>query len=285
MSTIPKFMVSSNPSNLSAALVGLRSVTVEAEYGDAVVEGSVLTMAHHGPRTGQQCPCSYENGCVYDIQVVGLSHFDLDTLGGCAAILGRKPEAVSFWQLAEFVDLNGAHKLGQSGASEEDLRRLHAFWAWSEKTRVFAPRDGSVADITDKVVAGCEAVEQILGGDEEMLKAGDERKANGEKLNADSFVEAAGGVIARVAAGFVNHLYVDPQGNAQETVVAYTTTTGAITVSFADAPKGKSARDIVQSLWGELAGGHAGIAGSPRDRRMSLADFTAAVEATRAALR
>jgi len=278
------FVISSNPINLADALVGLRSATVEAEYGDVVVKGSALTMAHHGPRTGQQCPCSYDNNCAGEVEIVGVSHFDLDTLGGCAAILGRKPEAATFWALAEFVDLNGAHKLGQSGASEEDLRRLHAFWAWSEKVRVYAPRDGSAVEITDKVIAGCEAVEQIVAGDKEMLKAGDVWKANGEKLSADSFVEAAGGVIARVAAAFVNHLYVDPQGNAQEAVVAYSTTTGAITISFADAPKGKSACEIVQSLWGELAGGHAGIAGSPRDRRMSLKDFSVAVEATRAAL-
>lgn len=279
-----KFLISSNPTALATALEGRASATVEAEYGDACVSGSVLTMAHHGPRAGQKAPCAYENGCADGVEVVGVSHFDLDTIGGCAAIMGRKGEAPSFWALAEFVDVNGAHKLGQSGASDEDLRRLHAFWAWSEQTRVFAPRDGLVADVTDKVIAGIEALERILADDEATIKAGEEFKVKGAKLNADSFVEAGGGVVARVAGQFVNHLYADPEGKAHEAVVSFNTTTGAITVSFADAPKGKSAREIVQSLWGELAGGHAGIAGSPRDKRMGLNDLVAAAEATRVAL-
>ena len=71
-------------------------------------------------------------------------------------LLGNKPEVSGFWELAEFVDLNGPHKLGQSGASEENLRRLYAFWAWSRNYRVLSPRDGSVLDVTDKGCGGCE---------------------------------------------------------------------------------------------------------------------------------
>jgi hypothetical protein len=280
-----KFLVASNPGNLQLALGSSASATVEAEYGDAVVEGSLLTMAHHGPRAGQPAPCSYPNGCGEGVEVVGLSHFDLDTLGGCAALLGRKPEAPGFWELAEFVDLNGPHKLGQSGASEENIRRLHAFWAWSRSVRVFAPRDGSVLDVTDKVAEGIAVVERVLADDPELLAAGDaSRKAEAE-LNSLSFVELSGGVLVRVAGQFVNHLYASPTGEVAEAVVAYTTTTGAVTISFADSPKGKTARELVQSLWGELAGGHAGIAGSPRERRMSLEDLTAAAKATRESLR
>lgn len=284
-----KFIISSNPDNLTAALAdSTRTATVEAEYGDAVVQGSILTMAHHGPRAGQKAPCAYQNGCADSVEVAGLSHFDLDTLGGCAAILGRKPEAATFWSLAEFIDLNGAHKLREgiekTGASDSDVAKLYAFWAWSRDFRVFPNRDGSVSDITPNVLDGCNMLEKIMRGDEEMLKAGATYRDAEGKLNTESFVEAKDGVVVRVSGGFTNHLYNDPDGTAHAAVVAYTTTTGAVTVSFADAPKGKTAREIVQSLWGELAGGHAGIAGSPRDRRMSLADFVAAVEATRAAL-
>ncbi|MFA7314646.1 MAG: hypothetical protein WC025_01795 [Candidatus Magasanikbacteria bacterium] len=289
MATVIKFLLSSNPTKLATALEGKHSATVEAEYGDACVVGSILTMAHHGPRAGQKCPCSYENGCVDGVEVVGISHFDLDTLGGCAAIIGRKPEATTFWQLAEFIDLNGAHKLNEGiekiGATPDDVAKLFAFWAWSRNFRVFPNRDGSVSDVTDKVIEGCNTLEKIMNGDADLMKAGAVYKDAEGKLNADSLVEAKDGVVVRISPQFTNHLYSLPDGKAHLAVVAYTTTTGAVTVSFADAPpKGKSAREIVQSLWGELAGGHAGIAGSPRDRRMSLVDFTEAVEATRAAL-
>ena len=280
-----KFLLASNPDNLTAALKGTRSATVEAEYGDACVSGSVLTMAHHGPRAGQPAPCSYPNTAGEGVEVAGLSHFDLDTLGGCMALIGNKPMVPGFWELSEFVDLNGPHKLAQSGASEENIRRLNAFWAWSRNFRVFPNRDGSVSDVTDKVIEGAKIVQRLLADDAELLAAGDVyAKAEGE-LNKSTFIEAKDGVVVRTGSQFVNHLYADPDGKAHEAIVSFNTTTGAITVSFADAPKGRSAREIVQSLWGELAGGHAGIAGSPRDKRMGLNDLVAATEATRAALK
>ena len=281
-----KFLLSSNPANLKVALEGTASATVEAEYGDACVVGSVITMAHHGPRAGQPAPCSYPNTAGEGVEVAGLSHFDLDTLGGCMALFGNKPEVSGFWELAEFVDLNGPHKLGQSGASEENLRRLYAFWAWSRNYRVLPPRDGSVLDVTDKVAEGARIVERILADDAELLTAGDAyAKAEGE-LNKSSFIEAKDGVVVRVSGQFVNHLYTDPDGKAYEAVVGFNTTTGAITVSFADVPtKGKNAGEIVQSLWGKLAGGHAGIAGSPRDKRLGLDDIVRATKTTRSAIR
>ena len=60
---------------------------------------------------------------------------------------------------------------------------------------------------------------------------------------------------------------------------------GSVTVSLADPIEGVVCRDIVQSLWGMEAGGHAGIAGSPRGQEMSTADLDACVEAVVAALR
>lgn len=279
-----RFLLSSNPTSLTAALEGTASATVEAEYGDVTVVGSVLTMAHHGKNAGNPAPCSFGNECGEGVEVGGLSHFDLDTLGGCMALLGNKPEVMGFWELSEFVDLNGPHKLVQSGASHENIRRLYAFWAWSRGFRVFPNRDGSVSDVTNKVIEGSKIVERVLADDAELLAAGDAYAEAETELNKSSFIETKDGVVARASSQFVNHLYATPS-QPDKAVVSYNTLTGAITVSFADAPTGKNAREIVQGLWGSLAGGHAGIAGSPRDQRMSVADFAAAVEATRNALK
>jgi len=276
------FLLCSDPDNLAAALKG-RSATVEAEYGDRVVEGSVLTMAHHGPRAGYQAPCSYLNEDVpHDLDTVGLSHVDLDSVAGCLALIGRKPECPGFWKLAEFVDLNGAHKLSQSGASDENIRRLWAWWAWSETRPQYAPRDGSVTDVTEFIYQSMGTLMHILEADyrprgADPLKDGDEHRAAEQKLNEGSFIENLGGVVVRVAPTFVNHLYVMPDGTIGDTVVALNPQDGSITVSFADEPKGTNAREIVQKLWGDEAGGHPGIAGSPRNRRMKLADLLEAV--------
>lgn len=269
-----KFFMSSNPLSLRVFLGRFHyTATVEAEYGDELVTGTIITMAHHGSRAGQPAPCSYSNRCMKpgsSVEVVGLSHIDLDALGGCMAIVGNKPEVPGFWELAEFVDLNGAHKLAQSGASEQNLRRLHAFWAWSEKSRVYAPRDGSVIDVTVNVKTAMEVLDYICQDDEGYLKDGDKFKAAGEKLNADTFLQMEDGVILRVGPSFVNHLYRAPDGVIAEAVVAFNTTTGGITVSFAEANPLYDAKGIMQLLLGNLAGGHAGIAGSPRDTRCTI---------------
>jgi hypothetical protein len=280
-----RFLISNNAAALQTALAAFgRTATVEAEYGDVCVPGSALTLAHHGSRAANPAPCAAPNGCGDGIEAVGLSHLDLDALGGCIALLGRKPEVGSFWELAEFVDVRGPHRLAEAGASEENLARLHAFWAWSAEHLVFPPRNGGVLDITKEVEAAEAALNRILGGDADLLAAGAAFKAAGEALNAASLVEVVGDVLLRQHEGFVNHLYAAPDGAAAKAVVGFNPATGSVTVSFADTPPAGGAVKIVQELWGPLAGGHAGIAGSPRGEVLTLDDARKAVEAVLAVL-
>lgn len=273
-----QIILSANADNLSNALEGKASVTVEAEYGSITVPGSLATLAHHGENAGNPCPCSYENGFVRGVEIVGLSHLDLDSIGGTAAVLGIKPAAPSFWGLAEFVDLNGVHRLGQSGASDADLDKLHAWYAWVEDHKVFPPRDGGVLDVTEHVLKSIIALDLIVvHNDEALIQSGKDWKSGMASLNGESFVQAVDGVILRVAPRFVNHLYTCPDGTVCNAVVAYNTMVGSITVSFADTPEGEGARGLVQSLWGPEAGGHVGIAGSPRGQRMTIEDALNAV--------
>lgn len=266
-----KIILSSSPTSLSASLDAIAvTATVEAEYGSVTVEGSALTFAHHGKNAGNPCPCSYPNTVAagHAIDAVGISHVDLDTLGGVLAIQGRKPEADSFWLLAEFMDLNGAHKLSVSGASAEDIARLHAFWAWSEANRLYAPRDGSCADASAWIDAGCAAITAIIAGDVDLLAKGEAHRKAGEALNASSFRKVFGGVIYRVSDSFTNHLYASPDGKPHAAVVAYSPKTGSVTLSYAEAGERDNACTLLQEMFGPLAGGHKGIAGSPRGKRM-----------------
>ena len=145
--------------------------TVEAEFGQYCVEGSETTLAHHGPRSENAVPCLGDNiPSATEEFVIGVSHFDLDALGGVMRCLGLKDfdgEEDLFWQVAAQVDLRGIHKLGEiqdeflsqsqrggslspSGSenvwyhakSQWDVAeaKLNAFWAWSEANRLFAPR-------------------------------------------------------------------------------------------------------------------------------------------------
>ena len=268
-------------------------VTVEAEYGSVVWEGTVFTAAHHqasGPYAGrhqggtQPSPCNNDAIPALDLMgTVGVSHFDLDTLGGVlrawgmTGFFGGRME--SFWDLAEFVDVNGPHKLAQANASEEDLERLHAFWAWSSENRL--PRAEEVTDVT-KFFAEAESVlRRILQGegDPELLRAGRDFREAGEKLNRESLMHMAGDVVVRCSPGFTNHLYALPEGAPCKAVAAYNTSHGSVTVSLADPIEGVSCREVVQALWGPDAGGHDGIAGSPRGQRMSVHDLADAAKA------
>lgn len=288
-----RYFVSSSPVSLTRAFI---DVTIEAEYGDVCVEGRLLTLAHHGDRAWAPCPCQYSNRpdlAGLDLKV-GLSHLDLDSLGGCMAVANRKSNDEYFWLAVARVDVEGPHRLPlilneiaaevaagcneieetwyenvYSSTYERIHNALHAYWAWSEKNKVFPARDGSVTDITDKVEEAMDILDRILAlsPDKDLIEEGKKWAAAKVALDKDSFVENKDGVIYRVADCFVNHLY----GNGV-CVVAYNTKFKSVTVSLAEAVDGMNCCKIVQSLWGPEAGGHAGIAGSPRGREMTEED-------------
>ena len=263
-----RVLISSNPENLRAEKP---CVTIEAEYGGVVVEGALLTLAHHGSRGHNPPPSTRPTGRVDGAETIGISHVDLDTLGGIMSVRGDKPEAPSFWELAGYVDLNGAHKLGASGASEADLRRLYAYWAASAEIRVYPPRDGSVADVTALVDELAAVVLVVLADDQAALEAGDAFKAAEDKLNADSFLALSkDGVVMRSSAAFVNHLYVTPDGQVARACVTHNPSEdlpgGAITASLADPIPGVNVGELLGRVFGPEAGGHAGIGGSERGK-------------------
>ena len=267
-------LLSSSPESLRAALLPHASTaTVEAEFGDVVIEGTIVTLAHHGPRAGNPCPCLCNPASAGNIDVFGLSHIDLDTIGGVLGLLGKRPGPMSFWELAAFIDVNGPHKVSEFGACPEDLARLYAWWAWSEAHRCLPPRDGSVTDVADYMMSAAEILAAIMSDDPGMLALGVEWCSKKEALNVSSFLERAGNVLVRVHVEFVNGLYIDPNGQAAKAVVAYNPAKGGVTISLADPVLGVSCVEIAQALWGPLAGGRAGIAGSPRGKRMCLDDL------------
>jgi hypothetical protein len=284
-STTSLVLIANNPAALAARAP---HATVEAEYGDALVEGSLLTMAHHGPRTGQPAPCSYGNETArlfdaLDVVEIGVSHLDLDTVGGIMAIYGCKQDSPCFWSLAEFIDLNGVHKVGTwdetapFSADEKALalQQLSAWIAWEEANKVYAPRDGSVADITEVALRAVAAMVMIFVGESGYMAAGRAHVAAERTLNVESFVSCEGGVVLRRApsdAAFVNHLYITPKGQVAKACVGFNPADGSVTVSYADGvPAGApTARELVQYLWGDLAGGRDGIAGSPRGERLTF---------------
>lgn len=304
--------IHTSDATLARALAPLCALTVEAEYGSVVVEGTVYTAAHHQPagspyagdhtvEGGRPSPCNdasiptLETGLEQD-SIILVSHFDLDTVGGVlrAHLYAEpifKPEFDGFWTLAAFVDVNGVHKRDRSGASILDHDRLDAWWAWADANVPRLPREG-VTDVTALMESAYGALADILVADNPaMLEAGRRRDEAGDALNVASLLEArSSGVLVRrppTERDFVNHLYEAFVGGGitvGRAIVAHNPHHGSITVSLSDNLPGVSCRDIVQGLWGPLAGGHAGIAGSPRGQVMMQADVESAVQALEDAL-
>jgi hypothetical protein len=319
-----KVLISNNPEKLTDALSEHPyTTTIEAEYGSAVVEGSLLTLAHHGERSHNPPPCV--GGNIEDIVlsipgidpdsgyadmaapreiiprkevVVGISHFDLDTLGGIRRVSNTHDFSGDifedlFWHIAGEVDTQGVHKLNRikkdlqnrvltenPTLSKEDfdmewknsVKYLHAWWAWSAENRLFPPRDGSVEDVTDFILKANKAIDEIFDDDPTLLEKGREWKAAQDHLNEESYINEKNGVILRRSSQFTNHLYITPFAHPAKAVIAFNEKTEAITLSFADPINGFSAAEIMKEHFGNGAGGHAGIAGTPRDRDYSFAD-------------
>lgn len=288
-----QIIISSNPDNLQTAITAYQThATVEAEYGQVEVEGSsdLLTLNHH-VRSERPCPCSLDNARFYDvrqdIEVIGISHMDIDTLGGICALLGVKPEShePGFWEMAEWVDTKGPHRIRECPAYNATAHVLLAsFWAWSQANRLFPPRDGSTTDCTEYVLKAVEELKAILGDNADAVSRGQEFMEKEDALKAESFVrdgvsESGLRMVLRRSENFVNHLYYMEDGSPADIVVGYGEKFKAVTVSRADDSVGVVAKTFVQELWGELAGGHPGIAGSPRGQELEMSEAERAFEA------
>lgn len=299
-------------------------LTVEAEYGAYVAPGSLYTAAHHQPlgspyagtHVGGERPSPCNDRAIPSLTegVILVSHLDLDTVGGCLRAMpgfadlfpqalppaepGAMPDVegsidatlrIDFWGLAEFIDVRGAHKRGlarEHGFPTSALNQLDAWWAWHKVNTPRFPRDTGT-EVTAWMEAAGAVLRRILAGEPGMLLAGVAFRGQEDALNRRTFIEVQGEVLVRTmdsARDFCNHLYATPDGLLCRAVASLNTGTGAVTISLADPVDGVSCRTLVQGLWGPEAGGHDGIAGSPRERTMNREDLQAAVQALDAAL-
>lgn len=274
------------------------AITVEAEYGSTVMEGTVYTAAHHQPagtkyagtHVGGTMPSPCNNPTIpeLDAGIILVSHLDLDTLGGVARAMGNQflfqPKFQSFWNLAEYIDTHGLHKLMDCDASEQDKARLLAFEAFLKSSKRVS--NTGITDITMIIMDLIRLTERILVGDPVLLEAGKVYQESLDALNEASFVDLyPEGVIVRVHSGFTNHLYNCPNSTIpQKAVVAYNPVSGSITLSLAETIPGISCREIMQILFGDKAGGHQNIAGTPRGQVFGQDDMRQVMGAIRVLL-
>lgn len=237
--------------------------TVEAEYGDKVVEGSLITMAHHGSRSDNPAPCNWTNIPQMKDGTIIVSHLDLDTVGGIMALSGTKMKDDEFWQAAEYIDLNGPHHIHE--LSEDIQDKLNAIYSYSEKLDRL-PRE--VTDITDTVrdyaVKISIALDDRHPFHDEMIQNGKEWvKETDNKIESCLVYENENVRVFDSDGPFTAASYYSPNQDAVIPATVSLNKFGAITIAF-EQDIGLNAGEIAKEIFGEEAGGHAGIGGSPR---------------------
>jgi hypothetical protein len=184
------FWIASNPE----ALEGIRpDATVEAEFGDITVQGQSYTLAHHGKNSDNPCPCLAQiPRPLREGSHVGVSHFDLDTLGGILRLAGYLPGGGAygstvdkmFWRLVAEVDVRGYHHLDDIlleiqadtdniGICMWVLRAYHAWCAWFEEHR-YPLKHSEAVDCTGFIRDSAYFILNLLDGDKEAFRKGDE---------------------------------------------------------------------------------------------------------------
>jgi hypothetical protein len=260
----------------AALAIATKTGSCENTYGSILVPGTVITADHHVPWLREcRSPCVSVPNADLKLDLIGVSHFDWDCLGGVLAMQGRKPNNCN-WDLVEFIDLNGPHRLHQfEGASERNIAICNAFWSWSQKNRTPFIKPFEAWDATEFFKKAEEALLAILAEDAELLGAGYQFEHDMKTLSRSSLVEHVDGVMIRKTTGpFVNALYNNLEtGKIAKAVVGYNEKMGTITLSFEEGDSQPlSAVEIMQELYGKESGGHHGIAGSPRSGGLTMKD-------------
>lgn len=250
------------------------AATVEAEYEENVIKGSEVTLAHHTKAyENNPAPCNTPNVPVLsDGSTIVVSHLDLDTLGGIAALMGRKKEDEEFWKAAEFIDLNGPHNLFQ--VDEEARKKYIAYQAYQANRR--NPRFTEVTDVTDIVLEHLGIIDKVIDGDKTLIQEGTKWDEETKKKIEECLVfendnvrvfNSPDGVFCSAS------YYSEKQGKVIPSTVTRNGKFKSVTVAMADGGQKVSAKELVQELWGNEAGGHPGIAGSPRGQEMTEKDM------------
>lgn len=278
---VPGNFISDNLANVKNIRLALNVLdinpvaSVEAEYGNFVLEGTMVTLAHHAKEWRHNPP-----PCIVEVDplpqdVAGdiiVSHLDLDTIGGCLTLCGNKPEDDNFWNAAAYIDLHGIHHLPDLAVQVQD--QLNAFYAWKQKQSW--PYFSEISDVTEHVARAAVTIVDIIKNDKKLIEAGKTWQSEIEsRLESSLLCENSQLRIFRPDGNvFTASSYYSPQyERIVKSTISFNTNTQTLTLAFEDGGKEFSASEIMQKLFGSGAGGHPGIAGSPRGQSMTEIEF------------
>ena len=272
---------------------GQPDFTVEAVYGNEVVDGARATYDHHAEGyRDNPAPCNADIE-ERDGGTILISHVDVDCMGGIMALIGEKPENPSLWATAERIDLTGPSNLiDEPEMNQDEMRAFYYVLNPIQKEMrelAAAEKDKGYVDVTKSIEKLNVDFKKIADRNnperEPLLQAGrDREKQRVEKVESKCVYDdgATRGFISEPGV-FCNGAYTAPERDLPpaiscvswsdngSSVVAFNSKINNLSKSPLRNPECKlNACNIVKSIYGvdfgedAQAGGHAGIAGSPR---------------------
>lgn len=258
--------------------------TVEAEYGDTEVKPTRpdgISLAHHGSRSANPAPCVAEGITPNTDATVIISHLDADTLGGLLAIAGTRPDDPEFWNGVAKIDVEGRHHMFELPSDVQD--KLNALNYQISQVPRF-PRD-SVLDVSGEVAKLALAAKIICDErhplHDQAIAEGREWATQQEALTENCLVAENENVRIFISDGpFCSANYYSPNENSiAAATLTYNTKTKTITLAYENGGDAEhNAAKEMQELFGDGAGGRAGIGGSPRGQEMTMDDFYSTIE-------
>lgn len=261
--------------------------TVEAEYGEHVITGSPrlekwATLAHHDSRSSNPAPCVWNSICEENVspmlpKTIIVSHLDLDTLGGIGLLLGYfNPEEQEFWNAAAYIDCKGPHHVLE--VPEKAQKQLRAFWAYNEYHRPPMFSRDSITDVTALVAEYFVLLDKIAHMDTEVISAGEVWEAKKKEQTEGSLVYESKNIRGFCGPYFTASSYCGSDTMVRPCTISYSTKKSSVTLAFEDGGKKHNAAEIMREIFGAGAGGHAGIAGTPRGGVYNVFDLCKVID-------
>ena len=248
--------------------------TIEAEYGSTVVEGAKATYAHHvqGYTTAPSLQANNSAITAEDIMdssnYILVSHIDLDVICGILSILNAYDVRDAVKEAVNFVDCNGQHNLFKE-VSEEARRVILAYIGYASRNR--CPQQEDITEYVQELIQSFFTQDNYEAG---------LALVEGRKKAASEYLTAAVGNVALLDQPESSNIF---GLNAEyiiddveyDYIIVFNRKFGSITMSSKAGVKGeKNMATIMKAVFGEEAGGHKGIAGTPRGKSYSLEDAT-----------
>lgn len=268
-------------------------ISIEAEWGDlALEEPNVdLSLNHHGPRSNNICPAEVGIKRPYLIdnfkdkdKAYIISHLDADTIFGIMWLEGylnpKDDTAKKLSEIVAYSDKNGYHK---AAIEYEHLKNTDIGRKWLTIGYLFSRNNKvktgdittifkNIVDATKIIIESKDIASSVIYQEAYYWNS---KKTKNAK---DSLVFVNDDML--VFKG--KHFYCDNYNlfnEPKKVIIQYNTNTNSVLLSAYDKDTAvdlfgkKGVAGMLQDFFGDEAGGHTAIGGSPRNKYISEKDF------------